>query len=92
MRTVPCGLRRISKTSLPQSLLNLFGTRNINMARCDSIATLDDLVPANLDAGDGFRIARLETYGGTGSNIQAISISFETVKVQLRICFYQMIM
>lgn len=92
MCTVPCRLRRMSKASFLQPLPNLFGTRNIDMASCNSIAPFDNPVPANLDAGDGLRITRLKTYGGTSSNIQSIPVSFETIKVQLGICFDQMVM
>jgi hypothetical protein len=69
-----------------QFLNKVFGNPSIMEGTgSKTIATLDNLIATDLDQVDGLGITGLKTDGGSSSNIQSVSQSSNTIKVQERI-------
>jgi hypothetical protein len=80
------------EATLLQFLDKVFGNPSIMEGTSSkTITTLDDLVSTDLDEVDGLSVTRLETNGGSSSNIQPVSQSSNAIEVQERIGFDKVI-
>ena len=53
---------------------------------------MNDLVPTNLNKSHGLAVSWLETNRGASCDIQSVTISFDTIKFELWVSLYEMVM
>lgn len=77
------GLGSMVEAALLQLLNKGFGNSCVvDGPSSKAIAALDDLVASDLDQSDGLGVARFETDRGSCSNIQSVTTSSDTVKIE----------
>ena len=82
----------MSKASIRKLFQDTIYTAGTNSARGNTVSTLDDLLPTNLDQSHGFCISRFEAHRGASSDIQTEPTRLDTVEFQQWVRFNEGIM
>lgn len=82
----------VQKTSRLEPFENALHNRCVfNKARSDPIATIDDLITANLYQCDRLSIAWLETYRSSSGDVESVAVGANAVELQLRVRFDEVV-
>ena len=81
----------MSEASFLQFLENSICSRKVHSARCKIVTAMDDLVACNFNQLNGLGVSWLEANRSTSSNIETVAISFDAIKLKLRICFDEVV-
>lgn len=79
------GFRNVSKTLDLQALQDLLGSTDINLARSNGVAALDNAIACNLDQRDRLGVTGFESYRSPRGDIEPVSVGPQTVKMKLRV-------
>ena len=77
-----------SLQTLHQALRN---RQVLDVARCQVVAALDDLVAINLDERDRLGVTGLKSDGGSGGNVKTETVGPDAVELQLGVCLDEVV-